>query len=82
MLTEGKAKGCRDPPPPFKLKNRDWMEKKMNDNTKCFIKVGNKLYEEITIAELKKRKREIDTYKEKKFVPLQRKITRSFCWGL
>ena len=42
----------------------------MNNNTKCFIKVGNGLYEEITLKELQRRLKKGDTYKKKKFIQL------------
>lgn len=54
----------------------------MNSNTKCFIKIGKGLYEEITLKELKKRQREYDTYKNRKFIPVQRNAIRSFHWWL
>lgn len=54
----------------------------MNDNSKCFIKIGNKVYEEITIEELKRRKNNLDTYNAKKFIPIQRKIVRGFNRGI
>lgn len=50
----------------------------MNDSTKCFIELERGLYEEITLKELKKRKGILDTYKRKKFIPIQRYTFRSF----
>ena len=50
----------------------------MNNNTKCFIKIGKGLYEEITLEELKKRQNILDTYKNKRFIPIQRNAIRSF----
>ena len=54
----------------------------MNKNTKCFIKVGKDFYEEITLKELQTRQRKYDTYKEKKFIPIQRNVIRGFQRGI
>ena len=46
----------------------------MKDNAKCFIKIGKGIFEEITYQELKKRQQTINTYKIKKFIPVQRML--------
>ena len=69
---------CRSPPIPFNLKNLNWMEVNvLQDNTKCFIKIGKGIYEEISFKDLKKRIKNLDTYKHKKFIPVQRNAFRS-----
>ena len=40
----------------------------MKDNAKCFIKIGKGIYEEITYEELEKRRKIINSYREKKFI--------------
>lgn len=40
----------------------------MQDNAKCFIKIGKGIYEEITYEELEKRRKLINSYSEKKFI--------------
>lgn len=50
----------------------------MNKDSKCFIKIGKDIYEEITLKELKNRQRKNSTYKEKRFIPIQRNVVRSF----
>lgn len=46
----------------------------MDDNAKCFIKIKKGYYEEITYKELNKRRNEDDTYKNKKFIPIQKML--------
>ena len=46
----------------------------MEDNAKCFIKIKKGYYEEITYKELNKRRNEDDTYKNKKFIPIQKML--------
>lgn len=43
----------------------------MKDNAKCFIKKADGSYKEITYLELKKKRSEDNTYKLKKFIPVQ-----------
>lgn len=43
----------------------------MKDNSKCFIKIKNGTYKEITYKELKNRQKRYITYKNKKFIPVQ-----------
>ena len=50
---------------------------KVNDNAKCFIKIAKGIYEEITYKELQERRKIIETYKDKLFIPVQRNATRS-----
>lgn len=40
----------------------------MQNNAKCFIKIGKGIYEEITYEELEKRRKLINSYSEKKFI--------------
>lgn len=40
----------------------------MQDNAKCFIKIGKGIYEEITYEELEKRRKIVNSYNEKKFI--------------
>lgn len=40
----------------------------MQDNAKCFIKIGKGIYEEITYKELEKRRKIISSYSTKKFI--------------
>lgn len=46
----------------------------MNENTKCFIKIGKGIYEEITYKELTERRKNFDTYKNKKFIYLHKML--------
>lgn len=46
----------------------------MNENTKCFIKIGKGIYEEITYKELTERRKIFDTYKNKKFIYLHKML--------
>lgn len=65
------SKRCRSPPL-IKLKNCLIGGKKMNENAKCFIKKDEGDYEEITYKELEIRRIQYkDTYKTKKFIPVQ-----------
>ena len=49
----------------------------LKENTKCFIKIGKGLYEEISLKDLKKRINNSDTYRYKKFIPIHRNAFRS-----
>lgn len=49
----------------------------LKENTKCFIKIGKGLYEEISLKDLKKRINNSNTYKHKKFIPVHRNAFRS-----
>lgn len=40
----------------------------MKDNAKCFIKIKDGIFEEISYRELEKRRRKIKSYKDKKFI--------------
>lgn len=40
----------------------------MNDNAKCFVKISKGIFEEISYSELEKRRKKINTYKNKKFI--------------
>ncbi len=40
----------------------------MKEDSKCFIKIENGIYEEITYKELEKRRKLINDYKQKKFI--------------
>ena len=40
----------------------------MQDNAKCFIKIGKGIYEEITYKELEKRRKIVSSYRTKKFI--------------
>lgn len=40
----------------------------MQDNAKCFIKIGKGIYEEITYEELEKRRKIVNSYNEKRFI--------------
>lgn len=40
----------------------------MNENSKCFIKIREKEYEEITLRELEYRRNTINEYRQKKFI--------------
>lgn len=65
-------RGCRSPPNPFNFTNLKLNGGiKMNDNSKCFIKIGQAIFEEITYKELKSRREKFDTYKTKRFIPVQ-----------
>lgn len=44
----------------------------MKDEDKCFIKLKNGTYKEITHKELQKRRKRYVTYKDKKFIPVQK----------
>ena len=46
----------------------------MEDNAKCFIKINKGYYEEITYKELEKRRKEDDTYNNKRFIPIQKML--------
>ncbi len=70
---------CRSPPSPFNLNLKKLNGgNEMNKDSKCFIKIGKDIYEEITLKELKNRQRKNSTYKEKRFIPIQRNVVRSF----
>lgn len=43
----------------------------MINNAKCFIKIDEGIYEEITYDELERRRKLNNTYKAKKFIPIQ-----------
>jgi len=43
----------------------------MEHNSKCFIKLKNGTYKEITYKELQNRRKRYITYKDKKFIPVQ-----------
>lgn len=43
----------------------------MKDNAKCFIKIAKGIFEEITYKELQKRRKLIQGYSNKKFIPIQ-----------
>ena len=69
---------CRSPPIPFNLKIFELNGGiKVNDNATCFIKIAKGIYEEITYKELQERRKIIETYKDKLFIPVQRNATRS-----
>lgn len=40
----------------------------MKENAKCFIKIGQGIYEEITYKELEKRRKIVNSYSKKKFI--------------
>ena len=46
----------------------------MDDNAKCFIKINKGYYEEITYKELNKRRKEDDSYKDKKFIYIHKML--------
>ena len=46
----------------------------MDDNAKCFIKINKGYYEEITYKELKERRKEDSTYKNKKFIYIHKML--------
>ena len=46
----------------------------MDDNAKCFIKINKGYYEEITYKELNERRKEDSTYKNKRFIPVQKML--------
>ena len=46
----------------------------MKDNAKCFIKISKGYYEEITYKELQERRLADNTYKNKRFIPVQNKL--------
>lgn len=46
----------------------------MQDNAKCFIKIRKGYYEEITYKELQERREVDNTYKTKRFIPVQNKL--------
>lgn len=62
---------CRSPPK-FDLKNSSRMEEiKVKEDSKCFIKIENGIYEEITYKELLKRERDSVIYRRKKFIEIE-----------
>lgn len=48
----------------------------MKDNAKCFIRIAKGIFEEITYKELENRKKTEKSYRNKKFIPIQRNVAR------
>ncbi|MBP3830992.1 MAG: hypothetical protein ILA02_01230 [Clostridia bacterium] len=50
----------------------------MEDNARCFIRIGKGKFEEITYKELEQRREVRRGYLKKLFIPVQRNANRSY----